>query len=377
METSFFANQGRRVAAGSVLSLMLLAVLLVLALACANVGNLLLARGAARRREMAVRLAIGASRNRIVRQLITESLMLSTLASALGLALAYWLPRVLLAQVAGPLSFAVQPDGRVLLCALGLAVASCFGFGLAPALQVSRVSVANALKGRAFAAASRIPLRSILLAAQVAIAIVLVLNAGLIVRGVRSAADASPGFDMTDVSVVSFELPASYETPRRRAFARQMLADAPPLMAGHASGFADIVPFGTGGRMWAPILDAKGQDAAVVALETSPGYFETLGIPIVLGRNFLPGDMLEKAAIVNESMARDLWPDGSPIGRTVVSAGTAHRVVGVARDVRHHAFAIRATLPTMYTSIDGRTVPQMLVRHLDAAATQSRGTGPP
>jgi hypothetical protein len=158
---------------------------------------------------------------------------------------------------------------------------------------------------------------------------------------------------------------------RRRTFARQMLADAPPLMTGRASGFADIVPFGTGGRMWAPVVDAKGRDQAVVALETSAGYFETLGIPIVLGRNFLPGDAVEKAAIVNESMARDLWLDGSPIGRPFVSAGTTHRVVGVVKDVHHYAFAIRATLPTMYTPIDGRTVPQVLVRHLDGATTQS------
>jgi putative ABC transport system permease protein len=374
IDTTFVPAQGKRNNAISVFALMLLAAGLVLALACANIGTLLLARGCARRREIAVRVAIGASRGRIVRQLLAECLLLSAVAAGVGLAIAYRLPGLIVAQLTLPVAFDLAPDGRVLACTIALATVACFGFGLMPAWFTSRPPAAGLAFGRATAAHLRLttlPLRTVLVAAQVAIAVVLLVSAGLLVRGVQTTAAADPGFDMHGVSVVSFQLPASYETRRVRAFARQILDGAVPT-AGRRSGFADNVPFGVGGRMWITVQAGGSQPDDVLAVEADDGYFDTLGIPIVEGRAFQAGDAARRAVLVNETMARQFWPGASPIGQALQWSGD-HRVVGVVKDVRHYPFAPRLVFPTLYAPIDGRTVPQMLVRDLDAGAMAAIG----
>ena len=368
-DATFLPSPGTRSSANGIFALMLLAVVLVLALACANVGNLLLARASARRREVAVRLAIGASRARVVRQLLTECLLLSAIASIPALGIAGWLPRVILDRLADPLSFRLAPDAGVLGYTMAIAFVTCAAFGLAPALAASRLRSPMASLGRASArgAVAGVPLRSLLLAAQVAIAIVLLVNAGLLLHAVRTAAAADPGFDMRGVSVVSFQLPASYETPRLRRFARHILADGE--LRGAAFAFADNAPFGVGERMWVTAASGIHQPEDVLAVEVSPGYFETLGIPIVAGQGLAAGDG-PRGVVVNEAMAREFWPGGSPIGQALEFDG-ARVVVGVVKDVRHYPFAPRTIFPTVYSPINGRTIPQILVRRLEAGSLQA------
>ena len=174
-------------------ALMFAAVFLILLLACANVGNLLIARSAARRREIATRLSIGASRPRIIRQLLTESLVLGAAAGTVGLAIAYVLPPFVMARVIDePMNFQLRPDRIVLAFSLGLSVIASVLFGLAPALHATRVSVTALLKEQA--SGSRLRLRSLLLGVQIALSVVLLVAAGLMMRGVQSAAHRDPGF---------------------------------------------------------------------------------------------------------------------------------------------------------------------------------------
>jgi len=368
-DATFLPAPGTRTRAVSVFGLMMLAVVLVLILACANVGNLLLARASARRREVAVRLAIGASRARILRQLLTECLLLSSIAVVPALALSYWLPGVILERLAGSVSFRLEPDARVFALSIAVALLTCLGFGLAPALAASRLRSPMASLGRreAHGPGVGVRLRSLLLAAQVAIAFVLLVNAGLLVRGVREVAVAEPGFDMRGVSVISFELPASYETARVRAFARHVLDDV--TVRGTASAFADNAPFGVADRMWVSVRSGDHRSEDVLGVEVSASYFDTLGIPVLSGRGFARGEG-RQAVLVNESMAREFWPGASPLGRVLTWNGE-RVVVGVVKDVRHYPFAPRTIFPTVYSPIDGRTVPQILVRRLDPGSVQA------
>jgi len=382
--TTFFPNPAKRRNADGVFGLMLVAVVLVLGLACANVGNLLLARAAARRREMAARLALGASRARIVRQLLVESVLLALAASVVGIVIAYKLPSTLLTLLANqPLALPLDPDGRVLGFAIALAVPTCLGCGLMPALHASRAEISTALKEKLPTPGTWIPLRAILLALQVAISIVLLVSGGLIVRGVQHASAQDPGFDLNDLSVVSFELPASFNTARVRGFALQVLDNAPAVVAGRSFGFADIAPFMRGDRMWTTArvpgaVDTRDDDA--LTLEVSSGYFEALRIPVVAGRTFEAADRTRDVILISESIARRLWPGGSAVGRTLsIAAGSKQaafhsvdrQIIGVVKDVSTYYGAVTAALPTIYTPIAGRTIPRLIVRHVDPRLTQA------
>jgi predicted permease len=384
IEPTFFPNPLKRRNADGVFKLMLVAVLLVLSLACANVGNLLLARSTARRREIAARLALGASRRRIIRQLLTESLLLSLGACFVGMALAFVLPQALLMSLADqPLAIPLNPDAGVLGFALAIALIACVAFGLAPALHASRAEISTALRERSAIPGTRISLRALLLALQVAISIVLLVSGGLIVRGVRQASLQDPGFDVTNVSVVSFELPASFATARARSFALQVLANAPAVMPDRPFGFADVGPFMQGDGMWTtartPGTTGSRDDDAVI-LEVSAGYFDALGIPIVAGGNFEPSDSKRDVILISESMARRLWPNGSAVGRTVqvgdspkqVTSQTGDRqIVGVVKDVNTYYGSVTTAFPTVYAPIAGRTIPRVIVRRLDPGLTQA------
>ena len=221
--TEFASRPGRTDAVGplAAASAISAGLILVWLIACANIGNLLLARAAARGHEIGIRLSLGASRRRLIRQLLTEGFVLALGGSALGIGIAYKLPFLILHVLGGATAFPfrIAVDGVVLGYALVLAGLSAAAFGLAPALFATRADVAAALNEREGLRASTFPLRGLLLGAQVAVSVVLLVSAGLLVRGAQRAGAFDPGFSVNDVTAVSFELPpGTYDDARRRAF---------------------------------------------------------------------------------------------------------------------------------------------------------------
>jgi predicted permease len=331
---------------------------LVLVVACLNLANMLLARGESRRKEIAVRLALGAGRGRIVRQLLTEGLVLSVLGGAVGLLLAWMASRLVVASLAplAPIAIVLRtdPDVRVLAATLGFCVLSAVVFGLGPALRLSRTDVYAQLKdhvadlrigGRRFAA------RNLLLVGQIALSLALLATGGLFVRGARSAADADPGFSLERGVVVEVDPSlASEDEAAGRATYRAVLDRLRAVPGVESASLASTVPFGSfseservlrGGE---PATDShRGEPAQHVIIGT--GYFETLGLRLLRGRDFTPAEEVggtERVAIVNEPLARKLWPGEDPVGRQISFApGSGDPatppllVVGVAPGMRH------------------------------------------
>jgi predicted permease len=367
---TLFPNPAKLRTAKAEFALMVTAVILVLMLACANVGNLLLARAAARRREIAVRLALGASRGRVVRQLLAESLLLAAIGGAIGLFIALILPGALMTQINGPLSMRFAPDAMVIAVALGLVSISCVAFGLAPALHATRAGVSAVLKSGAEEtgrSTSRPSLRGSLLATQIAISLLLLVNAGVLVRGIQRGRESDLGFRTRDVAVVSFDLPASYVPSRAWSFTRQLMMESRSA-GGSAIAFASSAPLDRNGfaRFRLPGESAK-QDHVAATIDISSGFLELLGIRIVAGRDLAESDGND-AVLVNESMARDVWPGESALGKTVIDS-VERRVVGVVKDA--NLLRLDRIDHLMIRSIGARGVPVMLVRGASPAITQS------
>ena len=360
--TEFASHPGRKPIL-ELASLVFVGLLLVWLIACANIGNLLLARAAARVREIGIRLSLGASRLRIVRQLLTEGFVLAVAASAIGIGLAYELPPLVLRAVAndasGTIPFSVRPDGLVLVYALALAGLSSVAFGLAPALHATRTEIARALTERDGAAASRFSLRGWLLAIQVAVSVVLLVSAALLARGVRQMSQSfDPGFSL-NVTIVSFDLPSgTYDEARTQAFFAS-LTEALRSSAVGAFGFASHEPFALSRSMTGLRLPGEAADQAkpVTFLKVSPAYLDVLHIPLVAGRNFEPADLSRPVVMINEAMARRYWPDQNPIGATLVlNLVGACEIVGVVRNV--HTGMVGDVQPLFYQpSAGGRTGP--------------------
>jgi predicted permease len=329
-------------------SLLMTVVSLVLLIACANVSNLLLGRALKRRREIAVRLAIGATRGRLVRQLLTESLALALPAAALGLLIAHWARGALLGLLPPfPLTLALHLDldTRVFLFTLAVALASGVLFGLLPALQASRPDVVEALKDqdRAGSAAHRsFGARDFLVVGQVALSVIALVGAGLFLRSLEATARANPGFEASKLLTVSFDLDLQgYGEERGQAFLRQLeeRLRALPGVASVSHAFAGPLSFTLERSVF--LEGGNENDRTLIAVNTvAPHYFETLGIPIVKGRALNEDDRAgaPKAVVINETMARKFWPDRDPLGQRFHFFGANEPwalVVGVARDAKY------------------------------------------
>jgi len=338
------------------------AVGLVLLIACANVANLLLARASHRRREMAVRSALGAGRPRLLRQLLTESALLALVGGALGLVVGREGLRLLLAIVpAGVLPSTVGIDLRVLAFAFALVAATGFVFGLVPAIQASRPELEGVLKegGRGGSGAAGHRFRDALVVAEVTLSLMLLVGAGLLIRSAIALQHADLGFRPDHVLTAEFRLPpAKYSEPRRiAAFLRQALERLRAVPGIESAALVRAVPFSGNGASTTYQVEGqpeppKGREPVAQLNIVSPGYFRTMGIPQLRGRDFDERDTADvpAVAVVNDYMARQLWPDADPLGRRLRlrDAGWA-TVVGVVGDVRHSGPAEPAQ-PQVYTT---------------------------
>jgi predicted permease len=285
---------------------------LVLLIACANVANLLLARAAVRQKEIAVRLALGAGRGQLIRQLLTEGTLLALLGGAAGLLLAFW-AQSLLWSFRPPFlavdAIDLQPDLRVLLFTLAVSVATGVVFGLAPAIQASRPDLVGELKEKTGAptGSNRLfSLRNLLVSSQVALSLVALVGAGLFLRSLQNAQRISPGFDTDHLSVLSFDLGAQgYTEERGHQFQQRVLERVSSVPGVQAASVASVVPLFAGG--FARTVFLEGQDTSdrragrlVQISVVGPKYLETTGIPLVRGRT------------LNETVARiPRWPSSS------------------------------------------------------------------
>jgi predicted permease len=346
-------------ALGGFLALLLGAASLVLLIASVNVASMLSARALARRREMAVRAALGAGRSRLVRQLLTEILLLFAVGAAGGVALTVLatraLERIPLPTAAGKISFALDlaPDLRVLGFALGVSLLTGLLFGLAPALQGVRRDVSGRLRAESGGtSAPRSRLGSALVAGQLALSLLLLVAAGLFLRAIDRGGRVDPGFDATGVAVASFDSEAwGYDDVRARAFFRALrdaVAAAPGVTTVAYTEYMPLTMHGSGDEL----RMAGAADDARVPVQLSlvgEDYFETIRLPVAAGRAFARTDdaRAPKVAVINETLARRQWPDGSALGRTFDYHGDRVTVVGIARDAKY-ATLTEQTPPMVY-----------------------------
>ncbi|HEU0052911.1 MAG TPA: ABC transporter permease [Longimicrobium sp.] len=363
-------------------------VVLVLLVACANLANLLLSRASAREREIAVRTALGAGRGRLVRQMLTESLVLALLGGVVGLALAQAGVRVLLAASAGtvPRPEEVGLDARVALFALVLSLLTVALFGLVPAARAARQATAETLRdgGRGGTERRGGGTRAALVLGQTAVAMVLLVGAGLLINSFMRLVSVDPGFRAENVLVASFTIPSNrYDGPdaitRYRNEVLRRVGEIPGVVA---AGAAKTQPLRGGGEQYEFTLPGRSGANSVLspaagAYIVSPGYFGALGIPLVRGRVFEPRDEAEGAPyviMVNQAAARRYWPGADPVGQTVMLGQATLTVVGVAGDVRNEGLAADAG-PAVYVPFGllPRVATQLFVRTTGdpAAAAQA------
>jgi len=351
--TEFLARPGRKNQLLVLIALLSAGLALVWLLACANIGNLQIARAAARAREIGTRLSLGASRARVVRQLLIEGLILALGATVLGIGIAFIVPKLLVTSLAqGPPPFSLEPDAIVLIYAVMLAGASAVAFGLAPALHATHTDITNALRSApADLNRSGFRLRSVLLGAQIALSVILLVSAGLLVRGAQRRASFDPGFS-TDVTVVSFQTPAADSRTGADALVAHLVGALGDSQGRFA--FAAHEPLAMSRDLTAvqaPGATTRSQPADVLAI--SPDYFDVLRIQVVAGRRFLRQESAA-AIMINESLARVHWPNENAVGKTLLIGGPQglepRQVVGVVRDV--YTANLTRIAPTVYRMTD-------------------------
>ena len=345
---------------------------LVLLIACANIANLLLARAAGRRKEIAVRLAMGARRARLVRQLLTESLVLAALGGAAGFALARWSVAAIAAAHLVNSDLRLQPSLALAAFSAGLTLLTSVLFGLAPALRITRVDLAQTTReSGSSSTGSRVRLGKVLIAGQAALSLALLVGAGLFIRTLRNLESVDLGFDREHVVLIDADAAhAGYHGHRLRTFYDELLDRTRRLAGVRSAGLAGMTPMG--GYEMSRSFSAEGYQPQpgerMVALSdpVTEGYFAALGIPMLLGRDFRPQDEpavtprdsvfaalagmggggtdtsvnASPLCIINESLARRLFGDANPVGRHLsfddaYSTDAAIEIVGVVKDVHH------------------------------------------
>ena len=338
--------------AGGVSGVLMALVALVLLIACANVANLLLAKASSRRSEMAVRSALGATRARLIRQILTESGLIALLAGGVGLLLALWATPLLLSlkPASLPIFLDISLDVRVLGFTLFASLVTGIAFGLAPALRQSRRSHTDDLKdGTPGGGYARSRLRNALVIAQVAACVFLLVGASLCVRSLANASSIDPGFDTRNAVAASLNVePFGYDEARGRIFYARLIERVRALPGVRAAAYIDHMPLGQVTEMDAVEPDTGGgaSDRAgrpiVDTAMVSPDYFAAMGTPILRGRGFTAADDATAApvVVVNEEMARRFWPGQDAVGRFVTLSGPRQarvraQVVGIAKTGRY------------------------------------------
>ena len=355
------------------------AVALVLLIACANVASLLLARASDRRREIAIRAALGAGRARLIRQLLAEAMLLAVLGGGLGLLCAHWGVSALAtsASTALPRANEISLDTRVLLFTLGISLFAGLLFGLAPALQATRVDFHDTLKEGVRGGDARQRARSLLVVGQVAVSLVLLVGVGLLLRSLAALLDVHPGFDPRNLLTASLTLPESRYPKGKdyKAFDGRLLErltahpgiDAVSIasglpMDGNATAM-EVLPLGTAAPSQGPAPSAQWR-------LVSPGYFRTMGIPLRRGRDLTDADIDMtkgelRGAVISESLARRCWPGQDPIGQRFHPWSLSDpplTVVGVAGDVRLFSLDGKEPDPAVYMLFVRWTPIQIVMR---------------
>ena len=344
---------------------------LILLIACANVANLMLARAAARRKEIGIRLALGANRARLIRQLLTESLLLSLLGGGLGLLLAFWVTDLMQGFV--PILeynivnnfFAI--DSRALIFTLAISLGTGLIFGLAPAWHSSNPDVVPVLKGASEVAPhgkrKAFTLRNVLVVAQVSLSLVVLVCGGLFIKSFRKAQTMSPGFNNPHGLIVSLSPTLiGYEAEQSRNFYRQAIERVSHVPGVEAAAFTRLLPLGDSSNSNGPILKegetlARGSAGRNIMYSViSPGYFKTMQIPFIEGRDFDQRDQpkTQRVIVVNQRMAQMLWPGESAVGKRIFIGTDNHdalEVVGVVKTGMYRSLA-EDPKPFFYYSMD-------------------------
>ncbi len=359
------------------------AVTLVLLIACANVANLLLARASIRQREIAIRSALGAGRWRIVRQLLTEAVLIGLISAPLGIGLAWVGIRLLDASMPAdgvPYFIRWSLDNRAIAYTVGISVLTGLVFGLAPALQASRGSLQETLKegGRGSAGGSRAWLRNTLVVVEVALSLMLLIGASLFMRSFLNLQHAQLGFDTAPLLTMRLYFPgAHYEIPEPRAQRIEDIVRRIEALPGVEAAFgSNFVPLGGGGGGGRVLVDGRaferGLEPMIGLTAVTPRMRQTLDVPLLRGRDFTgtEGTTRSALALVNDAMARQLWPDQDALGRRFRRIGDANAewftVIGILADFRHfppqgdqppapHGYISIAYDPTLNTGLTIRT----------------------
>jgi macrolide transport system ATP-binding/permease protein len=349
----------------STLAITMAVVFLVLLIACANVSNLLLARSLLRRHEMAMRLALGAGRFRLVRQLVTEGLLFSVIGALGGMAVAYWCRNALVLAFPPALpgmmiDYPGQIDWRVLAVSAGICIASTLLFALVPAIRASDVDLSNALKteaGGVLSGSSRSRLRSALVLVQVSLSFILLAGTGLLLQSLIKMRNATPGFNTSVVSSVVDLFSAGYKLDAAKNFHTQLLDRVRTLPGVESAALTRVIPFSYNVFSSAPIeVDGyqppPNEQPTVEYVEISEDYFKTLGIPIVSGREFMRTDdeNAPPLAIVNETMAAKYWAGKDSVGQRLKAKDRWLQVIGIAKDSNYHT-KTETPIPLFYVPL--------------------------
>jgi predicted permease len=353
---------------------------LVLLIACANVASMLLARASGRQREIGIRLAIGASRGRLMQQLVTEAVVMSAIGAIAGTLLAWWATSILMAvrlPTPLPLTIQLRLDVRVFLFTVAATLVAGIAAGLAPAVKATKPDLVADLRGEQTVTAStwrRWTLRDLLVAGQIAVTSVLLVVAALLTRSLLAAQRTSVGFAADRLALVSMDTSQlKYSPDRSRQFYEQAMARIGTLPGVESVGLATRVPFSLNVNRWEIWIPERheigGHGDTIEVTTVSPEYFKTIGVPIVAGRAFTYDDRPEtpRVAIVNETFARRYWPNESAVGKIIrsrASDGPAFQIVGVSAD--HKVLTLsepptpflhvaRTQRPNPYSAIIART----------------------